>query len=172
MATTTILAHDVFVRPRSPFGAAVSSIFTVGITGAVNHHRVATELRRFGRVRGRMPFPFLVVEPGRSTLGWIAGVLAWALVVFSLAAYVIDFLDGRTPRTGDITTLFSLALLLTPLLLVTTGTLRRIRTAQHLAGIDGPWPDPLRGALLAIAFPPLGTWYVQRQLNRVWAAYR
>ncbi len=172
MAPHTILAHDVFVRERDPVGAALGTVLTLGLLGAITHNKVSNELRRYGRNRGRMPFPFLVVDAGRSTLGWVAGLLGWAIVVFACWDYASRLLDGRSPQTGDITTSASLALLLAPLLLVTVGTVQRIRTAQHMAGIDGPFADPRHGALLAIAFPPLGTWYVQRELNRVWETYR
>jgi hypothetical protein len=169
----TVLAHDVPVQTYSPLGAAIGSALTGGIYGAVHHHRTNEQLRLFGRARGRMPFAFVHVSPGPSTVVWIAGVVAWYVVVAVIVSYVSELLDGsREPGAGDITTFASLALLLAPLLLVTVATLRRVRRAQHLAGVDAPWPRPLRGALVAVAFPPLGTWLVQRELNRVWRAYR
>jgi hypothetical protein len=172
MARRTILAHDTFVVERSPATAAVLCLLTGGITGAVHHFRITDELRRYGRARGRMPFAFVPVAPGASTLAWVVGLLAWYLVAFSVVAWVVGVIDGTTPSTGDVTTFTSLALLLAPLWLVAANSIRRIRTAQHLAGVEGPWPSPVRGALLAALFPPLGTWNAQRQLNRAWDSYQ
>lgn len=146
-------------------------MLTAGLLGARAHHLASDELRRYGRARGRMPFPFLPVSPGGSTTAWVVGLLGWYLVVLSVVGYAVGLADGYEPSAGDVTAVASLALLLAPMWLVTAHTLRRIRTAQHLAGIDGPFPSPTRGALLSALLPPLGTWIVQRQLNRVWAAY-
>jgi hypothetical protein len=172
MARRTILAHDTFVVARSPAAAAALCLLTGGITGAVHHFRITDELRRYGRARGRMPFPFVPVAPGASTLAWLVGLLAWYLIAFSIAGYVMGVVDGTTPSTGDVTTFTSLALLLAPLLLVAANSIHRIRTVQHLAGVERPFPSPIRGALLAAVFPPLGTWNTQRQLNRAWDTYR
>lgn len=171
MARRTILAHDVFVRPRSPLRWAAASLLTGGLVGARAHHLASDELRRYGRPRGRMPFPFLTVSPGASTTAWLLGLLCWYIVALSVVGYAVGLADGYEPSAGDVTAVASLVLLLAPMWLVTAHTLRRVRTAQHLAGVEGPWPNPTRGAILASLLPPLGTWIVQRQLNRVWRAY-
>lgn len=168
----TIRAHDTDVRLRRPALAALACLLTLGVWGAVHHQRLTRELARFGRARGRMPFPFIRVSPGASTLAWIAGLLGWYGLVAAIVAYVAQLLDGYTPSTEDITAFASIGLLLAPLWLAMSHTMRRIRTAQHLAGVDGPHPSPLRGAILAAIFPPLGSWHAQRQANRAWAAYR
>lgn len=171
MARRTILAHDVFVRTRGPVRWAIGTAVTGGLLGARAHHLASDELRRYGRARGRMPFPFLPVSPAASTAAWVVGLLGWYVVLASTLGYAVGLAEGYEPTTGDVTVVASLGLLLTPMWLVTAHTLRRVRTAQHLAGVDGPWPNPTRGALLAALLPPLGTWIVQRQLNRVWAVY-
>jgi hypothetical protein len=118
-----------------------------------------------------MPFPFTPVAPGTSTLAWIAGLLAWWVVAAGTAVYVYELVDGAVPATEDITAFAASFLLLAPLWLVSTSTIRRIRTVQHLAGVDGPFPSAVIGALLSAALPPLGTWHAQRQLNRAWREY-
>lgn len=171
MPKRTTLAHDTFVRQRSPGWTALGCLLTGGVIGAVHQHRVSSELARFGRARGRMPFPFIRSNPGVATVWWLVGLLAWYLLIGAVVTYVLGLGDGSDPSAADITTFASFVLLLAPLWLIATATIRHVRTAQHLAGVDGPWPSPVHGAMLVAAFPPLGTWYVQRQLNRVWQAY-
>jgi hypothetical protein len=171
MPKPTILAHDTFVQQRSPVVAAVGCLITGGILGAVHQHRTSSVLSRYGRARGRMPFPFIQMNPGVATTWWIVGLLAWYLLVAAVISYVVELGDGYSPSAADVTTFAAFVLLLAPLWLIATTTIRHVRTAQHLAGVEGPWPSPFRGALVVAAFPPLGTWYVQRQLNRIWQAY-
>jgi hypothetical protein len=169
----TITAYDTPVTERSPLGMAVGCVVTAGVFGAVHVHQVCGELARFGRARGRMPFPFISVNVGAMTLAWIAGAIAWALVVAATATYVRDVLDGvREVGAGDITMFTTFAILLAPMVLVVAGTTRRIRTAQHLAGVEGPLASPARTTIAATAFPPLGNLLLQRELNRAWEAYR
>ena len=119
-----------------------------------------------------MPFAFTPVAPGASTLAWLAGLAAWYTVVAASIWYGVLLWEGELePGAEDITSFVSLALLLAPLWLVAIHTMRRIRTAQHLAGAHGPFPSPVKSALLLAAFPPLGTWNAQRQLNRAWDVY-
>jgi hypothetical protein len=167
----TIRAYDTDVRMRRPIVAALLCLVTGGIWGAVHHFRLSSELQRYGRARGAMPFAFTPVAPGASTLAWVAGLAAWYGVVGATIAYLAWLGDGAQPSAEDITTAVSLLLMLAPLWLVAIHTMRRIRTAQHLAGATGPYPSPLRSALLLAAFPPLGTWNAQRQLNRAWRVY-
>jgi hypothetical protein len=167
----TVLAHDTDVRLRRPVAWALLCLVTGGIGGAVHHLRVTREIQGFGRARGQMPFAFTPVAPGSSTVAWLAGLLSWYVVVGSVAVYVYDLTHGWGPSPEDVTSLAAAALLLAPLWLVATHTIRRIRTVQHLAGVDGPFPSPMRGALLTAVLPPLGTWHVQRQLNRAWREY-
>lgn len=148
------------------------SLATGGIWGAVHHFRLSRDVGRYGRARGAMPFPFTPVTPGASTLGWSAGLLSWYLLVFAAVTYARELAGGAAFDSEDVTGFVSLALLLAPLWLVSTHTMRRIRTVQHLAGVDPPYPSPLRGALLTALFPPLGTWHAQHQLNRAWRVYR
>lgn len=168
----TIRAYDVDVRMRRPALAAALCLLTGGIWGAIHHYRLSVELRRYGRARGAMPFAFTPVAPGASTVAWIAGLAAWYGVVAAASWYLARLWQGELePGAEDITSFVSLALLLAPLWLVAIHTMRRIRTAQHLAGASGPFPSPVKSALLLAAFPPLGTWNAQRQLNRAWDVY-
>lgn len=171
MPKRTVLAHDTFVTPRSPEWAAIGCLLTGGILGAVHQHRTSSTLGRFGRARGRMPFAFIPSNPGVATTWWLVGLLAWYLLIVAVIRYTVGLTNGLDPSAADITTFAMFVLLLAPLWLIAASTIRHVRTAQHLAGVDGPWPSPTRGALIVAAFPPLGTWYVQRQLNRVWTAY-
>ena len=168
----TVRAHDVDVRLRQPAFHALMCLLTAGIWGAVHHFRMTRDVARFGRARGAMPFPFIPVAPGSSTLAWLAGLGSWYLLVASSTAYAFELWDGASVEPDDVTGFVSLALLLAPLWLVATHTIRRIRTVQHLAGVDAPYPSPVRGALLTALFPPLYTWHAQRQLNRAWRVYR
>lgn len=171
-ARRTVRAHDTSVVLRRPLLAALSCLLTGGLWGAVHHLRMSRELARFGRARGRMPFAFTTVNPGASTLAWLLGLAAWYGLAASIGLYARWLADGGDARLEDITSFASVVLLLAPLWLVSTHTIRRIRTAQHLAGVEGGAPSPLRGAMLTALFPPLGTWHAQRQLNRAWRVYR
>lgn len=171
-AARSVTAHDVRVTMRRPLLGALLCLLTLGIWGAVLHFRLSREVAEFGRARGAMPFAFTPVRPGTSTLGWIAGVLSWYLLAGVAIAYADSILDGHDPAPDDVTLFASLVLLLAPLWLVARHTIARIRTVQHLAGVDGRFPSPGRGALLTSIFPPLGTWHAQRELNRAWRVYR
>lgn len=168
----SVVAHDVPVRIRRPWLAAILCLLTLGIAGAFHHQRMTRDIARFGRARGAMPFPFVPVNPAASTLAWVAGLLAWYVVVASIVGYALAYADGLEPTSDDVTGFTSLALLLAPLWLVANQTARRIRTVQHLAGAPGRRPSPVRAALLTSLFPPLGTWMTRRELNRAWQVYR
>jgi hypothetical protein len=168
----SVLAHDVRVKLRRPTLAGILCLLTFGIWGAVHHFRLTREVARFGRARGAMPFPFTPVNPGTSTLAWVAGLCSWYLLVGAAIAYGFELADGYEPTPDDVTLFASIVLLLAPLWLVASHTIERIRTVQHMAGVDGRHPSPGRGALLTSIFPPLGTWHAQRELNRAWQVYR
>ncbi len=168
----TVRAHDVDVRIRRPVLQGVLCLLTLGVWGAVHHYRLTRDVARFGRARGAMPFAFTPVAAGGSTLGWVLGLIAWYILVFAAIAYGVSLADGYEPAPDDVTAFASLVLLMAPLWLVASHSIERIRTVQHMAGVDGSYPSPARGALLTSLFPPLGSWHAQRQLNRAWQEYR
>lgn len=171
-STRTIRAHDVDVTLRRPLLTGALCLLTGGFWGAIHHYRLSRDVARFGRARGTMPFAFTPVAAGASTVAWCAGLASWYLLVGAAGAYGLSLGEGYEPGSEDVTGFVSLALLLAPLWLVTTHTIRRIRTVQHLAGVEGPYPSPTMSAIIAAAFPPLGSWHAQRQLNRAWHEYR
>ena len=167
----TVHAYDVDVPLRRPAVAGLLCLVTFGVWGAIHHFRLSADVQRFGRARGAMPFAFTPVVPGRTTLAWVTGLVSWYLLVFALIGYGVELAEGYEPSPDDVTGFASLVLLLAPLWLVASHTIERIRTVQHMAGVDGRFPSPGRGALLASLFPPLGSWHAQRQLNRAWREY-
>ena len=169
--TTRVLrAGDVDVRLRSPIAAALWCTLTLGVVGAVQHNRVNDELRRFGRPRGAMPFAFIPVNVGAATLTWVGGLLLWFIVAGTLIAWLVALATGDTVLTPeDISSVAGLALALAPLWLTGLHTMRRIRRAQFLVGVDQPSANPWRGAAMTALLPPLGSWNSQRELNRAWA---
>ena len=175
MATTTrrtVRVHDTDVKLRRPVLAGLLCLLTLGISGAVHHHRMTRDIQRFGRARGTMPFPFIPVQAGASTLGWIAGLLCWWGFVAAVVGFAVAFGDGYDPVAGDITTFASAAALLGPAWIVASHTIRRIRTVRHLVGTPGTMPSPIVGAALATLLPPIGSWNAQRQLNRAWREWQ
>lgn len=165
--------HDTDVVHRSPVAAALLCILTVGVLGAVRHGKVNGELRRLGRARGSMSFPFIRANPAVSVLAWILGLLLWGLVAYSLFTFVRELVvDRRDFEPGDITTVAGTLIFLAPLWLTSLHTGQRIRTAQHLVGIQPQPTMPLRIAASSVAFPPLGLWRQQREANRAWTTWR
>ncbi|MBC7460901.1 MAG: hypothetical protein H7287_06030 [Thermoleophilia bacterium] len=170
---SSVRVHDTDVVPRSPVAAALLCIITLGVTGAVRHGKLNGELRRLGRARGSMTFPFIRSTPALSVLTWILGLLLWAVVVFSLVTFVRELVvDRRDFRPGDITSVAGTLIFLAPLWLTSLHTGQRIRTAQHLLGITPRASMPLRLAAAAVVFPPLGLWRQQREPNRAYATWR
>lgn len=169
--TRSVLAFDVRVQLRRPLLAATLCLLTLGVWGAVHHYQLSRDIARFGRARGAMPFAFTPVAPGASTLGWAAGLASWYLLVGAGTAYGFSLANGYEPAPDDVTSFTSLVLLLAPLWLVARHRIERIRTVQHMAGVDGRHPSPGVGAILTSLFPPLGTWHAQRELNRAWRVY-
>lgn len=167
-----LFVHDTLVRRVRPWVAGVQCLLTVGVSGAVRHYRLNDELRRFGRARGAMPFPFIPCTPWMALATWLLGGLLWAcgaaLVVMTLWPLVVD-LD---PDLEMIPSFASSVLLFAPFWLTTLHTARRIRTAQRLVGVD---PDrlvePIRAALIACLCPALYTWLAQRHADRVWRTW-
>lgn len=168
-----LLADGVPVRLRRPCVVAALCTLTLGITGAVHHHRINVELGRFGRARGAMPFPFITVNAGAATLTWIGGLLLWLVVVASVATWGVALAMGdATLAADDVSSLAGLALLLAPLWLTGLHTMRRIRRAQFLVGVEQPTANPWRGAAFTALVPPLGSWNAQRELSRAWSVWR
>lgn len=165
-------AHDTTVTLRRPLLVGVACLLTLGIAGAVHHHRLSRDLARFGRARGAMPFPFIPVDPGTSTLAWSGGLLLWWGAVAGLVDFAIDMTTGYNDLgSEDVTLLASLLLLLAPAWIVAARTMMRIRTARHMTGSSGHMPSPTVAATLAALVPPIGSWQAQRELNRAWAEY-
>ncbi|MCW2923262.1 MAG: hypothetical protein JWM98_666 [Thermoleophilia bacterium] len=169
----TVLVHDTPVTVRRPWLAGTACLLTAGIAGAVHHHRMTRDLARFGRARGAMPFAFIPVTPGASTLAWVAGLLGWFGFVALVAAIAVQAARGAYDASSeDITTFASLLVLLAPAWIVAARTSRRITTARHLVGVPGSSPSPIVAAVIAALLPPLGSWHAQRQLNRAWEQWR
>lgn len=168
-----MLAHDTSVRVRSPWLAAVLCVVTLGVVGAVRHGKVNGELRRFGRARGAMTFPFIRASPGVSVVAWVLGLVGYVVVIATIVGYVQRVASGRHDfDPGDISSLSFVLLLLTPLWLTALHTARRIRTAQHLVGIVPPPTMTWWVTALTVVFPPIGTWRMQLEVNRAWNVWR
>jgi uncharacterized protein DUF4234 len=61
-------------------------------------------------------------------------------------------------------------ILIVPAVVSFLNTGKRVQLAQESAGCQAPdVVNPIVGLLLLTFLPPLGTWYLQREVNRVWA---
>ena len=76
---------------------------------------------------------------------------------------------GEHPRR-TLLALFPGSLLIVPLVVSIFNTCKRVLAAQRVAG-QAPVQrlDNGLGFALLMLIPPLGSWYVQRELNKVWA---
>jgi hypothetical protein len=75
---------------------------------------------------------------------------------------------GESPRTSLLALLPGL-LLIVPAAISLHNTARRTQAARRLAG-EAPEISAMLAAVLLLFLFPVGIWYVQRELNAVWAA--
>ncbi len=75
---------------------------------------------------------------------------------------------GTKPVNSLLALLPGILLLLVPFLVSGNRTAKRVRAAQRIAGV-GETIDTTRATLALIPFP-VAVYYIQRELNRVWAA--
>jgi hypothetical protein len=75
---------------------------------------------------------------------------------------------GTNPTNSLLALLPGILLLLIPFLISGNNTAKRVRTAQRLSGA-GETIDTAKATAAMIPFP-IAVYYVQKELNRVWAA--
>src|ERR671914_2549410 len=74
---------------------------------------------------------------------------------------------GENP-TNSVLALFPGGLIIVPAIITMINTGKRVRAAQRLAGQQEEANEWI-GLLLMLVFAPVGLWYLQEQLNKVWA---
>jgi hypothetical protein len=170
---STITVYDTHVRRVSAFRSALWCTLTLGVTGAIRQKRLNDELMRVGRRRGRMPFSYISVTPGTAATAWCFGMLGWfgAVAAIGYTAYLM-WQGEVAPEAEWISAAASLAICLAPLWMTALHTARRVRRAQHLVGVPNRYVRLDWAPMLAVVFPPLYLWYMQRNVNRAWDEWR
>lgn len=167
------LVFDTTVHCRNPWVSALFSTLTVGISGAVAHSRVNRELAAIGRIRGAMPFPFIKCSPGSATAIWVIGLVCWFGAAFGVVGLIVEIHNHQWHMpSSDISLAASFSLLLIPLWMTQLHTARRIRTAQHLVGLDRKLTTPIHAAIVGVIFPPAFNFLSYKALNRAWSLWR
>ena len=73
---------------------------------------------------------------------------------------------GENP-TNSVLALFPGGLIIVPAIITMINTGKRVKAAQRLAGRQEEANEWI-GLLLILVFAPVGLWYLQEQLNKVW----
>jgi Domain of unknown function (DUF4234) len=74
---------------------------------------------------------------------------------------------GQNP-TNSVLALFPGGLIIVPAIITMINTGKRVKAAQRLSGQQEEANEWI-GLLLMLVFAPVGLWYLQEQLNKVWA---
>ena len=118
------------------------------------------------KVKLRNPVTVLLLD--LVTIG-IYGLFWWYYVNREMAEL------GRAKGTTDLGTnpmnsvlaIFPGALIIVPAIITMINTGKRVKAAQRLAGRQEEANEWI-GLLLLLVFAPVGLWYLQEQLNKVW----
>ena len=118
------------------------------------------------KIKLRNPVTVLLLD--LVTIG-IYGLFWWYYVNREMAEL------GRAKGTTDLGTnpmnsvlaIFPGALIIVPAIITMINTGKRVRAAQRLAGRQEEANEWI-GLLLLLVFAPVGLWYLQEQLNKVW----
>lgn len=173
LRSTHVTVADTELRIVPPLRSALACLLTAGFSGSVTHHSVNAALADIGRVRGRMPFPFIASTPGVAALVWTIGAIGWLVVIAAIIGYSYLFSIDEAELTTDLVSgAAGAGMLLAPLWMTALHTGRRLRTAQHLVGVDRRWIEPMRAAIVAVVFPPAFTWMERRAANLAWSTWR
>src|ERR671914_1516085 len=118
------------------------------------------------KIKLRNPVTVLLLD--LVTIG-IYGLFWWYYVNREMAEL------GRAKGTTDLGTnpmnsvlaIFPGALIIVPAIITMINTGKRVKAAQRLAGRQEEANEWI-GLLLLLVFAPVGLWYLQEQLNKVW----